>query len=332
MSASTQVKFPTSKKPRKADPSQRSIKDYLTRPTSSKAPESTIPARFLIKKTLVRIHYGLTHKDIAALKFREETTTRLLRDGSRGPVTKHLYSERDIQLAAWDKHGGPKAFKAFIDRREQAHDSPTQKTHSEKKTEPSQAPWYLQYEPWVWAKAAEHLDQREDFDNLHYRQVLKQGLPHTERNTMPIHKGLHYPVRREEPLPQPSSSFEALLSVLAEAGPAGQTPRTQDGATVYWPNSYLARVFDALVEVIDEHGLEGWARARWEVYDKFAECFGSIAYDPQKGHSLRARDMFLAASSHIYTIWNCTDAAQSRSPSQTPVVCMRCRLATGQTT
>lgn len=53
-----------------------------------------------------------------------------------------------------------------------------------------------------------------------------------------------------------------------EDGPSGET-------TYYWSDFYLEKLFGALIEVIEAHGIggDGWGTARWEVYDKVYSVF-----------------------------------------------------------
>ncbi|KIM77973.1 hypothetical protein PILCRDRAFT_90899 [Piloderma croceum F 1598] len=52
-----------------------------------------------------------------------------------------------------------------------------------------------------------------------------------------------------------------------------------------WTGDYYNEVFQALIEVVKQHGDgdEGWALARWEVYDTYAECVSGIGYSSWKG-------------------------------------------------
>lgn len=61
-----------------------------------------------------------------------------------------------------------------------------------------------------------------------------------------------------------------LRSVLE--GASDEIDENEDGFSGYtfyfWKANYKESLFQALIGVIDEHGLEGWKNVRWLVYDK----------------------------------------------------------------
>lgn len=102
-----------------------------------------------------------------------------------------------------------------------------------------------------------------------------------------------YPTRPESMLP-PSPSVDQLRQVLRDAPSVGAYLRTkgpskyegieehyhgEDGEYTYsWSSSYLEKLYGALIEIIEIHGTgdDGWATARWEVYDKVLTTSFSI--------------------------------------------------------
>ncbi|KZV90807.1 hypothetical protein EXIGLDRAFT_770476 [Exidia glandulosa HHB12029] len=96
-----------------------------------------------------------------------------------------------------------------------------------------------------------------------------------------------YPPRPAERLP-PSPSVDNLRAVLEDApkwrGKAVggiDTDEDEEGnPSVAWADSYLEKLFPALVSVVREHGVgdAGWKTIRWEVYDKYAYCIGGITF------------------------------------------------------
>jgi hypothetical protein len=100
-----------------------------------------------------------------------------------------------------------------------------------------------------------------------------------------------YPSRNAPADPLPPS-FVALNEVLAVAPEmwdhefAGKNlenirvddiPAEQD-TMYFWSQEYFTRVYQALIDVIEAHGTgpEGWAAARWLVYDKVR--LGSLSW------------------------------------------------------
>jgi hypothetical protein len=83
-----------------------------------------------------------------------------------------------------------------------------------------------------------------------------------------------YPARPAETLPasQPVDALRALL------GSPPDRPRESDGAedgpsapaneTIAWDKHYLEKIYGALLDIVSEHGIDGWRSARWEVYDR----------------------------------------------------------------
>lgn len=83
-----------------------------------------------------------------------------------------------------------------------------------------------------------------------------------------------------------TASFRSLVGILDEApeiewGPADESKPNLaywcngfSGEEYYeWTDEYFSRVFQGLVDVVNEHGLGGWECARWMVYDKVRPLF-----------------------------------------------------------
>lgn len=75
-------------------------------------------------------------------------------------------------------------------------------------------------------------------------------------------------------LPRATQSYTKLRDVLAQAPSSiDELDSHEDhleGETAYfWKEEYMTELFNALIVVIHEHGIEGvgWKSARWEVYD-----------------------------------------------------------------
>ena len=110
-----------------------------------------------------------------------------------------------------------------------------------------------------------------------------------------------YPGRPDEALP-PSPSVEALRKVLSEAPIAPRPRSAQWGAPLQglvfvrneayeyydWNAEYLERVFTAARDVVGKHGAcDGWAKARWDVYDKVCLATSTLVYLPRADYAMR---------------------------------------------
>ncbi|KAJ7651833.1 hypothetical protein B0H17DRAFT_1215177 [Mycena rosella] len=98
----------------------------------------------------------------------------------------------------------------------------------------------------------------------------------TERSPALLRASRTYPPRPDTLSPA-SPSFTRLREVLSRAAlEQSQWEYDYQGdVTTYWEDRYLTEVFSALSAVIQEHGHgeEGWKSARWEVYDRYCQCF-----------------------------------------------------------
>lgn len=137
---------------------------------------------------------------------------------------------------------------------------------------------------WLWTKRHQRLDRSAEQEGSIWRPGLNSR-DREDRIRVALQRLPGYPVRPESTLPA-SPSVDRLRQVLREApsvaayqrhtgpskyegiewhedGPSGET-------TYYWSNSYLERLFGALIEVVEAHGIgeHGWGTAGWEVYDK----------------------------------------------------------------
>ncbi|KAJ6577600.1 hypothetical protein B0H19DRAFT_1252930 [Mycena capillaripes] len=92
-----------------------------------------------------------------------------------------------------------------------------------------------------------------------------------------------YPTRPAS-LPPASRSYTRLREVLARAASLSDEETRDDlemhedhveGETTYfWKADYMVDLFNSLIAIIGEHGIEGagWKSARWEVYDTHTRC------------------------------------------------------------
>lgn len=87
-----------------------------------------------------------------------------------------------------------------------------------------------------------------------------------------------YP-KRPTAAPPTSSSFRALGAILEQAPVHDGGFEESPGLEIYedfrsgdrdvsWASSYKDNVYAHLIQVVREHGLDGWEHARWLVYDQ----------------------------------------------------------------
>ena len=138
-------------------------------------------------------------------------------------------------------------------------------------------------EPWLWKECIAAINE----SNLMNDHPGSAGLSKRVQEQV-MQLALHdfaksYPPRPKAPLP-PSPTVDALRDILKDA-PSYPTQEDwgnefdnldiggdtwPDYETKYeWSKEFLGRVFHALRDIIEAHGMgdQGWASARWEVYE-----------------------------------------------------------------
>ena len=141
-------------------------------------------------------------------------------------------------------------------------------------------------QPWLWDACTYALDadiEPTDFifeGGRLFRRMRDRVRPMKDA----LEETKSYPMRPAHPLPA-SASVDKLRAVLAACA---RLPKEIDfgievEGLVYcscfapdqiewyeWSAEYFERLFAAILEVVDEHGLgeAGWATVRWEIYDK----------------------------------------------------------------
>ncbi|EIW52475.1 uncharacterized protein TRAVEDRAFT_53896 [Trametes versicolor FP-101664 SS1] len=231
-------------------------------------------------------------------------------------VNKRLYKKREVEQKAWEKHGGPDGFDAYVRRlqhnrfkRALAKPIPQPSTSnaatSTHVAQPLPVP-SRDGRSWV----LEACNRALDWDDRTYSNPYEGSFPlydSPRARAKPMQEALRfqatYPLSRPTvPLPA-SPTIDALRAILAEAP---RLPKEQahsfepilvlgiDATHHSWPEEdysyewatwYLNNLFTALCNVIIVHGTgeAGWLSIRWEVYDKYTECIGGISYDRKDG-------------------------------------------------
>ncbi|TFK84289.1 hypothetical protein K466DRAFT_496871 [Polyporus arcularius HHB13444] len=224
----------------------------------------------------------------------------------------YLYNERDVERRAWERHGGPEAFDAYLAKLRERHIKKNGKSAYFAQPASYEDPKdSVQYDhtigsaalrrakeemaPWLWKAYNDALDRHKNDgwygpEYYYSRPRDREGLI---ASALKLAKT--YPPRPAQPLPS-SPSVDALRAVLADApriadvewgkevpGLAFSTTWHPEYDEWYsWTSEILQPIFEALIGVIEAHGVgdDGWASARWEVYDRYAECLQvPISYD-----------------------------------------------------
>ncbi|KII86489.1 hypothetical protein PLICRDRAFT_125956 [Plicaturopsis crispa FD-325 SS-3] len=316
---------PASSSPLKVSRKSRTPKVTLEPVDQSLWRESKISPGSKTNKTKAMAQYRLQSSDIAELAF-ETTETVVTLNGQQTIRAMYLYDEREVEVVAWKKHGGPAGFQAHLDKCRVTWEKKNSAKPDFKKTEfvqpdvydPRYGQAYVEvlsdihlvpqhggdpfvttpkllrlkptFPPWLWEacnKAFTTVDQYPSLRN--YRHEVAIACAQAQLGP--------YPPRPSAVLPS-STSVDALRAVLSRAPALREShqmyPDAEDGVEYhedftgdidyYWNEPYLNDLFNALIAVIEEHGVgnSGWRNVRWEVYDKYAEClYSGIVYrDP----------------------------------------------------
>ncbi|KAL1937839.1 hypothetical protein VTO73DRAFT_12859 [Trametes versicolor] len=301
-------------------PTQRT--DINTEPgaavDSSQWRKSTIRVSTTITKTKAKTEYHLNDEDLNALAFvnADHHVTRINRT-----VNKRLYKRREVEQKAWEKHGGPDGFDAYVrrlkhNRFKRAHAKPIPQPLT---SNPAASTHVAQPLPgpsrdsrsWVLEACNKALDWHDrTYSNPYEGSFPLYNSPRARAN--PMQEALRfqatYPLSRTT-VPLPSSpTIDALRAILADAPRLAKEQAhsfepipvlgidathhswPEEDYSYEWATWYLNSLFTALCNVITVHGTgeAGWLSIRWEVYDKYAECIGGISYDRKDGWADRA--------------------------------------------
>ncbi|OJT03867.1 hypothetical protein TRAPUB_5458 [Trametes pubescens] len=219
-----------------------------------------------------------------------------------------LYDERAVERKAWELRGGPEGFEAYLERLRQAHIKTGKNTpftrpaaygplggavyivrrHPSANGRAEQALLLEQEMPlWLWDACHRAMDRQDGLADVYGEEVGRYARM-TNRES-PMQSAAHglaklYPPRPMERLPS-SPAVDRLRDILAEAPSLPRrlewgeevdgmwmkhTNYPEEDYEYEWAPYYLDRLFAALIEVIEVHGIgdAGWCGVRWEVYDK----------------------------------------------------------------
>ncbi|KAJ7840153.1 hypothetical protein B0H13DRAFT_1732197 [Mycena leptocephala] len=280
------------KRPKKVQPI---VDESLWRP-------SRIHVDQTISKTKAVAEYRLSAADLEGLSSTMSEAIVKVRGEDR-VVPMILYNERQVEHLAWRIRGGPDAFETYLNKLRATH----AKTHPNKEFKESAsysrvnitggvslmqaAPSRTLVDPlkqqfvdlgrlWLWEAAnMVFAATANEFGVEHYFPSEKEAALR-----LPSLLGPNAYPTRPGTLPPATQSYTKLRSVLAQA------PSTRDEldsyedhveeTTYFWKEEYMAELFNALIAVIHEHGIEGvgWKSARWEVYDTHTRCIQPLSF------------------------------------------------------
>ncbi|KAI0642895.1 hypothetical protein C8Q79DRAFT_194345 [Trametes meyenii] len=239
-----------------------------------------------------------------------------------------LYKERDVERKAWERHGGPEGFDAYLAKLRGQHTRTRTTAFTQPSTYSSNGVYLSQARTrlstfdmrtgtpqvlhrtqmempnWLWNVCNKILDWYDAIYADPY-EGLASLYATTRSREAPMEAAARvarsYPPRPVATLP-PSPTVDAVRAILAEAPrlPHGEPHEAwseealfargitathhswpEDEYTYEWSSEYLDRLFSALCEVIIALGTgdAGWRAIRWEVHDKYLDCFKGMSYD-----------------------------------------------------
>ncbi|TFK85963.1 hypothetical protein K466DRAFT_664103 [Polyporus arcularius HHB13444] len=198
---------------------------------------SMIPVGRTITKSDVRTQYRFTKPaDVAGIPFQIKRRT------VPGQLDMQLYQERDIERRAWERHGGPEGFEAYLKKLYQRHlnsehrdrefTQPRHYSFGRQTTSVVQARISSAYkrldntvsrikkvmQPWLFEAVKDALDRNDALDYEYAACYGPNDSPCRQESSY-LHAETFaktYPSRPAQPLP-PSSSVDAVRAVLADA-------------------------------------------------------------------------------------------------------------------
>ncbi|PIL35029.1 hypothetical protein GSI_02816 [Ganoderma sinense ZZ0214-1] len=304
----------SSRKKRSSTNAQTQIAESSTAPSDpSRWRASKLRDSDTITKGNAVKQYHLKQSDFEGIPFRTEQTVAK----GRFITSMYIYKERDIERRAWEKHGGPEGYNKYLTKlramRIKKHGPhsyfPQPSTYDDPRggvygasIQPGipsgsnvgdpyvgRSPTLLkiknQMAPWLWTAYNKALS---DLDEPNWMSIglSGRGLFTEDRDReWPMKRALvpasTYPPRPAHPLAS-SGSVDRVRAVLEEATSLPEGTQEEDVEDYEWSEDYLERLFSALIEVVNQHGLgaEGLEGIRWEVYDKRVACMhDGIYYD-----------------------------------------------------
>ncbi|KAJ7267953.1 hypothetical protein C8J57DRAFT_1469324 [Mycena rebaudengoi] len=281
-SSSSSPRKSPKKSPKKEKQIAEPVDETLWRHSTKVSPTSTI------SKTLAKDLYRVRYSDLEGLAVTESESVVKIK-GKNTIVPMLLYSEQDVEFAAWRRRGGPENFQKCLDtlreRYQKQHpgkEFPEPDAYQRSSAEgsvrlmrlPSSSKALLPDPRAARIKAGSGTLEMRPLERHYYSYTQSAK---DEAFIALFNTADSYPPRPTL-TPPSSSSFDLLRDVLSRAASLNDaTTREQlevydsyDGYSFhFWNEAYMTELFTALAAVITEHGLgdAGWKSARWEVYD-----------------------------------------------------------------
>ncbi|GJE94925.1 hypothetical protein PsYK624_111010 [Phanerochaete sordida] len=264
--------------------------------------KSTVDVHQTITRGAALKLYRLNADDLDGLEHETErkrcpTSGRLL------TVTTSLYSERKVERLAWQKHGGPARFEAYLAMLKARHAA----RDDYRGAFPAPAAYLSRLSRTTTATTTSAADTANahslatTLDALQKQFPARQWGPYTAAldglGALPARtreKALRaaLPVVRAYPACPPgrfkcSPPWWRLCQTLRRAPAAGPGRKdvraerdAEGGVRYYWDDGYMVEVLEALIAFVEYHGVGGWERAaRWAVYNWYASRMYGVSYD-----------------------------------------------------
>ncbi|KAJ7769964.1 hypothetical protein B0H16DRAFT_1776966 [Mycena metata] len=218
--------------------------------------------------------------------------------------------ERDVERAAWKKYGGPAGFASHLEKGcNDTSSAPPLYTweplftaasaYHKKISTPVSLPSFAeiyQHFPtqlgileqtfisikcqWLWDAAMRVLSFPVNISDSQWSHLTEAEKLAALSELLPFART--YP-RRPASLPPASPSFNMFREVLKRPNMRARLVLFEcfGGRRLWcWDANYMNELFAALIGIIEEHGCgeEGWASARWEVYDAHSTQLDGLAY------------------------------------------------------
>lgn len=277
--------------------------------------QTNIREKTTITKTKAGQQYRLQNEDLARLEYIPHESVIGTEKHGDIIVPTYLYDEREVERVAWNKHGSPEAFEAYLQKLFDRHQNRNKKRKDAGESETNfEIPYTysLEYTPFpgfkkpiskspskdqyvgsnatlLRCKQALQNDGRE-FLWISCNEILSNALQgrltwkeRAEYMTLAVQQLQPYPYRT--PLAEDLTPSLAALKAVLDTAPRWSTfhhgSMIQYLNSKYWPEDLLQKLCGALIRVLKEDEYDGWNTARWMVYDKYSTTVYGVHIDLQ---------------------------------------------------
>jgi len=252
-------------------------------------PMSKVPACVWISKGIAQEQYRLRKEDFNGLVPDIRKNGMFIRGGIE--LSTHWYREREIERCAWERHGGPEGFKAYLEKLKARQIKMTVgKGKPSKFSQPfphyttdvldplvrGQTPRIQQemiemlFPPWLWRELQRHTDATTSSVNVKLdmlRAAVRQKLweQYSERPETGALSSMAFG-NLESLLSRAPSYADKIQSLDMEFFDSGGVERYE------WSPKFKDGVNSAVDAVRVQHGEPGKILALWLLYHAYARC------------------------------------------------------------